>query len=76
MTNKEKSEILSSPLPSDGNDNTLFVAMTNLDVHLTALVHAALVLAVQRPKLCGRARRTMGENSPKMNTGTSDSSLH
>ena len=75
MTNTEKSEILPSPLPSDGNGNTLFAAVRHLDVHLTALVHAALVLAAQRPELCGRARRTMGGNRPEVNAGTSDSSL-
>ena len=71
----ENSEILPSPLPPDGNGSTLFAAVSNLDVHLTAPVHAALVLAAQRPELCGRARRTMGEISPEVNTGTMNSSL-
>ena len=62
-------------MPPDGNGNTLFAAVTNLDVHLTALVHAALVLAAQRPEHYGRARRTMGENSPEVNTGTRDGLL-
>ena len=59
-----------------GNGNTLFATMTNLDVHLTALVHAALVLVANRPELCGRTCRTMGENSPEANTGTRDNTLH
>ena len=50
-------------------------AVTNLDVHLTVLVPAAVVLAAQRPELCGRARRTMGNNCSEVNTGTRDSPL-
>ena len=46
-----------------------------LDVHLTAPVHSALVFAARRPELCGHARRTMGENSPEVNAETMDSSL-
>ncbi|KAI9435894.1 hypothetical protein BJY52DRAFT_1207341 [Lactarius psammicola] len=40
-TKTENAETQPSPSPPDGNSNTLFAAVTNLDAHLTAL-HAAL----------------------------------
>ena len=53
--------VVDSSLPPDGNGNTLFAAVANLDVCLTVQVHAALVLAAQRPELYGRTRRTTGK---------------